>query len=184
MRLFSSLVFLSLALVNASVSDCSKGASVFHPTTMSFSPDPAVTGKNATLSLGMQVPEQVENGTVTYNFKYNFIPLAPSTDLLCSVVPCPLVPGLFSTSSTYPIPAGLSGSLTIQITWNDMSNRQLLCVLIKTTVVPVAKSLTVYPMKPYLPLPMCPTYWNASFVNALRVRHHSKKNKNRLRHSA
>lgn len=145
-RVFA-LLSLLLASTRASVSDCSNGQSLFRPTSMSFSPDPTVPGKNSTLLLSMKVPEAINNGTATYSVTYNFIPFQPTVDDLCvTTVPCPINEGSLQTLSTYPIDPSLSGSMTIKVEWADLTGRQLLCVTIKTKLGNAAKQVAL-PLK-------------------------------------
>lgn len=136
--LFRAITILSLFVSSsATVSDCSKGLSLFKLTSMSFSPDPTVPGENSTLLLSMSVPEEISGGTATYSTTYNFIPFTPTTDPLCDVtVPCPIQVGELSTVSTYPMDTTTTGSLVLTIRWKDINNRELLCVQIKTTLGP------------------------------------------------
>ena len=143
-RLFALVSFLLSPVALSSVSDCSNGASLFHPISMSFSPDPTVPGENSTLLLSLKVPEELNNGTATYTTTYNFIPFAPTTDDLCGfTVPCPIQVGTLDTRSSYPIDPNLSGTMTIKVEWKDLTGRQLLCVFIKTTLGKATKQLTV-----------------------------------------
>jgi len=145
-RVFA-LFALLFASTEASVSDCSNGQSLFRPTSMSFSPDPTVPGKNSTLLLSMKVPEAINNGTATYSVTYNFIPFQPTVDDLCvTTVPCPINEGSLQTLSTYPIDPSLSGSMTIKVEWADLTGRQLLCVSIKTKLGNAAKQVAL-PLK-------------------------------------
>jgi hypothetical protein len=140
---------LLVSPVYASVSDCSNGASLFTLTSMSFSPDPTVPGQNSTLLLSMKVPEEINNGTASYSTTYNFIPLKPTTENLCDVtVACPILEGTLSTRSSYPIDAGLSGSMTLKVEWLDLTGRQLLCVSIKTKLGDAGKQVAI--RKPWL----------------------------------
>jgi hypothetical protein len=128
------LLILAAYLVDASVTDCSNGASLFKLLSMKFSPDPPVRGENSTLSLSMNVPSVVAGGTAKYSATYNFIPLSPTIEDLCGVVPlgCPISVGQLNTISTYPMDGSLSGSLSFQIEWKDLQDQQLLCVAVKT----------------------------------------------------
>lgn len=121
---------------SGSVTDCSKATAVFSLTSLSFLPDPPVKGQNSTLLLSMNVPTEVAGGTVTYSVTYNFIPLSPTTDDLCTVVPsgCPIHPGTLDTVSSIPFDGSLSGSITFKIEWKDLSQSQLMCVSIKTSI--------------------------------------------------
>ena len=169
----------------ASVSDCSNGASLFHLTSLSFSPDPTVPGQNSTLLLSMKIPEEITNGTATYSTTYNFIPLKPTTDDLCDTVACPIVPGSLDTRSSYPIDKTLSGSMTLKLEWKELTGRQLLCVSIKTKLGDAAKQVALrgstdlvlkkhkhkhhHKHKNTRKFPMCPNEWyNASLLNSTR----------------
>jgi len=131
--LLSFLLFSQLIQTDAKVTDCSKGG-LFKLTSMSFMPDPPVKGLNSTLFLSMNVPTEVTGGTATYTVTYNFIPLTPTTDNLCTVVlsGCPIMPGTLDTVSSIPFDGSLSGSLNFKIRWSDLSNAELMCVFIQT----------------------------------------------------
>lgn len=133
MLLAAFLLFLS---AEASVTDCSKATALFSITSLSFLPDPPVKGQNSTLFVSMSVPSEVSGGTVKYSVTYNFIPLSPTTEDLCMVVPtgCPIRPGKLDTVSSVPFDGSLTGSITFKIEWKDLSLDQLMCVSIKTTV--------------------------------------------------
>jgi hypothetical protein len=127
---------LLAALTLSSVTDCSKGASEFKISSLSFLPDPPVKGENSTLSVSMMVPQDVSGGTATYAYKYNFIPMAPEVKDLCGEVPggCPIKAGSLDLVNSFQIPSELSGSLTVTVTWKDVANVQLLCVAISFKV--------------------------------------------------
>ena len=172
------LAYLTSAAL-ASVSDCSNGASLFHLTSLSFSPDPTVPGQNSTLLLSMKIPEEITNGTATYSTTYNFIPLKPTIDDLCHTVACPIVPGSLNTRSSYPIDKTLSGSMTLKLEWKDLTGRQLLCVNVKTKLGDAAKQVALRGStdlvlkkrkhKHTRKFPMCPNEWyNASLLNSTR----------------
>ena len=125
---------LSTSSCFGSVTDCSKGGSLFTLTSMSFSPDPAVPGENSTLLLSMTVPQEITDGTVTYSTTYNFIPFSPTVEPLCGNIQCPILVGDLHTYSSFPIDPSLSGTLQLRIEWKDLSKVQLLCVEIKTKI--------------------------------------------------
>jgi len=134
MGLFATLLALSSTL--GSVTDCSKGASQIKISSMSFQPDPPVKGQNSTLTLDLNVPTDILAGTATYSFTYNFIPLTPEVDDLCSQVPygCPIKAGPLHLVSSYPIDSNLRGTIVAKIEWKDTANLQLLCVSITMKV--------------------------------------------------
>jgi len=130
------LIALAALISLGSVNDCSKGASIFKITSMSFSPDPPISGQNSTLLLSMNVPTQVSGGTATYSITYNFIPLSPSVEDLCKILPsgCPITAGKLDTVSNIPFDTSLKGSIRININWKDTTNNELMCVSINTKI--------------------------------------------------
>jgi len=133
LRILISSLFLAIS--TGSVTDCSNGVSLFKLTSMSFSPDPTVPGENSTLLLSMNIPQEITAGTVKYSLTYNFIPLTPTIEQLCSqTVLCPIRVGTLDTVSSFPVDPTLSGSLSIRIEWSDPNAVSLLCVAIKTKV--------------------------------------------------
>jgi hypothetical protein len=125
------LILASYASLS-SVSDCSKGSSQIKINSMSFQPDPPIKGQNSTLTLALTNPSDVLGGTATYSIRYNFIPLMPTVEDLCTQVPggCPIVKGPLNIVSSYPIDPSLSGTVVVQIEWKDTASLQLLCVSI------------------------------------------------------
>ena len=131
MTLFTALV-ATIAILNASnsVTDCSKGTSVFKFTGGSLLPDPVVPGQDSSITLNLEIPPgtNVNAGTAKYSFSFNGIPFAPTTEDLCSDVACPLLPGPYTNTTTSVFPSGVSGKVTTKIEWFDVANNRLLCV--------------------------------------------------------
>ena len=135
--MFLRLLTLTALATNtvATITDCSKGTSLFTVQGLGFWPDPAVKNANSTISFAYTVPEPgFTGGTASYAATYNFIPITPTVEDLCKNVACPILPGLYnmSTSSTFP---DLNGQLTIKLEWKDLTGAQLLCAQIKTKVI-------------------------------------------------
>lgn len=130
------LLAASYAASLSSVSDCSKGASQVKINSMTFQPDPPIKGENSTLTLDLNLPTDILAGTATYSFTYNFIPLSPEVDDLCSQVPggCPIKAGPLNLISSYPIDPSLRGTIVAKIQWKDTANLELLCVSITMKV--------------------------------------------------
>jgi hypothetical protein len=130
MTLFTALV-ATIAILNASnsVTDCSKGTSVFKFTGGSLLPDPVVPGQDSSITLNLEIPPgtNVNAGTAKYSFSFNGIPFAPTTEDLCSDVACPLLPGPYTNTTTSVFPSGVSGKVTTKIEWFDVANNRLLC---------------------------------------------------------
>ena len=131
MGLFKAL-YTVIALLNAtnSVTDCSKGTSVFKFTGGSLLPDPVIPGQDSSITLNAEIPPgtNINGGTAKYSFSFNGIPFAPTTEDLCSDVACPLLPGPYTNTTTSVFPSGVSGKVTTKIEWFDTANNRLLCV--------------------------------------------------------
>ena len=129
------LTTLSLiAAATATITDCAPN-SLFKVNALGFWPDPAMKNENSTVSFAYTVPgpDPITAGTAKYSVTYNFLPLTPTTEDLCTQTTCPILPGTYnqSSSSTFP---NLSGSVTIKIEWLDAASKPLLCAKIVTKV--------------------------------------------------
>jgi len=129
-----NLLGLLTYMLASTVTDCSKGSSLFKITSSSFLPDPLVKGQNATLNLAMMVPTEIQGGTAKYSLTYNFIPLTPSIENLCDTVTCPILVGPLTTTSSFPVDPSLSGKVILKIEWKDLANVDLLCVSVTMTL--------------------------------------------------
>ena len=176
------LSLLYLAFASGSVIDCSRPNSTFNIRSFSFSPDPAVSGKNSTLIVSFQVPEVVSSGNVTYGISYDFHPFQYATANICNTMACPIQPGNYTRKLTYPLPHSLSGSLRLRVNWKDNSSQELMCVAVRTSVSSYSRQLALYPSKPYLPQPMCLNSVNATYRSLIRKTNSTVKvSKSRLR---
>jgi hypothetical protein len=111
------------------VKDCAPGKSLFVFNSAIVTPAKPIGGVNFTVDLDFSVPEgiTINSGTAVYTTTYNFIPLSPTTEDLCSNTVCPIMSGPHSQSSTSLFPTGLSGSITIKTQWFDDVKTNLLC---------------------------------------------------------
>jgi ML domain len=131
MTLFTALA-ATVAILNAtanSVTDCSKGTSVFKFTGGSLLPDPVVPGQDSSITLNAEIPAgtNINAGTAKYSFSFNGIPFSPTTEDLCSDVACPLLAGPYTNTTTSVFPSGVSGKVVTRIEWFDTANNRLLC---------------------------------------------------------
>ena len=117
------------AVLNATVKDCGSGKSVFTVNTMSLDPPNPAPGQRVGFTLDYTVPYNttVTDGTTTYDVSYNFIPMSPTTQSLCSNVPCPLGAGRYVNTSYSDWPTGLSGTIKTRMKWLDPVGTLLLC---------------------------------------------------------
>jgi hypothetical protein len=114
----------------ASVKSC---GGLFTITKLSLQPDKVKAGDNVTLTLTYVNPVVVTGGTIKNSVTYNFIPLTPTTTDLCQTIQCPLQTGEHDGSSTFTIPTGLSGSLSVKTEWLSSSEKYL-CLSSTVTV--------------------------------------------------
>lgn len=126
--MFSLLKFIFLATSYASIRDCSNGFSQFKLAALDFTPVSPKSGDMTVMTVQFNNPGlPVTDGTVTTNVKYNFLPLEPSVDPLCSNTECPIVTGFNDRSTSNPWP-NIAGSINTKIVWTDVSGNQLLCI--------------------------------------------------------
>lgn len=124
-------LFAALATARASIMDCSDGASVFRPTTLSLTPEPPVPGQPVLMTVLFDNPgEEVTDGTVTTSVTINGLPFAPSTEALCTNTQCPIPNGPVDRSATSDWPTGISGKIDSRIEWTGVNGEQLLCLKI------------------------------------------------------
>lgn len=162
------LSFLYIAFVSGSMLDCSRPNSAFKVSSFSFSPDPAIAGKNSTLIVSFNVSEVVTSGNVNYGISYDYLPFHYYTTNICNTMLCPIQPGKYMRKLSYPFPHSLTGNFRLRISWRDNSTQELMCVAVRTKVASYSKQLIVYPSKDFLPHPMCLNYENASYARLVR----------------
>lgn len=108
-------------------------------------PDPAVSGKEFTLSIPAISEKALTGGTVTVKvFLFGF-PIHTESDSLCKKTACPVGPGEFSLTNTQSLPwITPAGTYKVQLTALDDSGGQLFCEDIDFKIVrpaPVADEL-------------------------------------------
>jgi hypothetical protein len=100
--------------------------------------NPPIPQTDYIFELGGELSKEITGGTSKYTVTYNFIPLSPTVNDLCteikaSNITCPLKQGTFGIQSKGSIPNGLSGSTTIKNEWFNTDNARILCVLFTIT---------------------------------------------------
>jgi hypothetical protein len=120
-------------VTQGSISDCAKGTSRFTINKLQFFPDPSPRNQNTTVVLDYTVPDgtYISAGTATYEPTFNFINYPSTVDDLCLNMECPMLPGVYSPTSSTQMP-NLAGTLTLKTTWRDDFNTILLCYTITT----------------------------------------------------
>lgn len=125
----------SLAITAATITDCSKGASVFQVTELALKPDPPVRGQTLDMIVKFNNPGfTVIDGTATTSLTLNFIPYPASSEPLCESTQCPIEMGANDRSTSSVWPDTVSGSVQSKIVWLNTDGTQLLCVQISTKV--------------------------------------------------
>jgi hypothetical protein len=94
--------------------------------------EPVLPQSDYTLFLDADLSQIVNQGTSKYSVTYNFIPLSPTTEDLCteiakSNITCPLN-NTIASESKGTVPKGLSGTVVIKNEWFDVSNARILCM--------------------------------------------------------
>jgi len=112
----------------ASIEDCSNGLSVLKLSALSLVPETPIANEPVVMTVQFNNPgADITSGTATNAITYNFMPLSPTVEDLCTNTVCPLTNGFNdrSTNSTWP---DVSGSITSKITWTRDDGTQLLCI--------------------------------------------------------
>ena len=127
--LFAGLLALSgMHITHAEIKDCGAGKSVLQLTELGFTPANPKVGDTTVMTVKFNNPgPDITDGTVVNSISWNFIPLEPSTEALCSNTKCPLVSGANdrSTSSAWP---DITGYVSSHIEWTDPVGNLLLCI--------------------------------------------------------
>lgn len=84
------------------------------------------------LYLDADLSKEIVKGTSKYSVTYNFIPLSPTVNDLCteianSNITCPLINHI-SSESKGSVPSGLSGTTVIKNEWFNEDNSRILCM--------------------------------------------------------
>jgi len=98
-----------------------------------LSVEPVLPQSDYTLYVSGDLSKEVTGGTSKYDVTYNFIPLSPSINDLCteiknSNITCPLTVGHIELQSKGTVPTGVSGSVTIKNQWFDSVGARILCM--------------------------------------------------------
>jgi len=140
--MLSNLIFMSLFFTVNSVSQfkvSSCGTSSDLMQSVKLSVDPILPITEYKLYLDGDLTANVTSGKSEYTVTYNFIPLSPTTNDLCteinaSNITCPLSIGPFASESSGKIEQGLSGTVTIKNQWFDENNQRILCMVFKIQI--------------------------------------------------
>jgi hypothetical protein len=121
----------------ADITDCAPSTSVFQIQAQEFGPIPPVPNENVTLLIQYIVPSSVTvtGGISVDAVSLNGIPVSSQTSNLCTVIPCPQIPGPHGASNSFVWPSGIATGSKILYTsrWYDEAQKLLLCS--KLTVV-------------------------------------------------
>ena len=98
-----------------------------------LSVEPVLPQIDYTLYVSGDLSEEVIGGTSKYDITYNFIPLTPTINDLCteiknSNITCPLKIGYIGLQSKGTVKTGLSGSVTIKNQWFNLNGVRILCM--------------------------------------------------------
>lgn len=140
---FAALSTVITRLAEASITDCSNGASVFKFTELALNPATPVRGAALDMIVKFNNPgPEVSDGTVTTSVSVNYIPYPSSTEALCTNTQCPLVTGANDRSTSSVWPDTVSGKVSSKIVWTGTDGKQLLCIQINANVAAEANETT------------------------------------------
>lgn len=115
-------------LVLGSIQDCGKN-SKFQLTGLELVPSAPKSGDTVFMTVQFNNPgSEVNDGSVSTSVTYNFLPLTPTVEPLCTNTQCPLVNGFNDRSTNSTWPSGVSGTIVSTITWTDLGGSELLCI--------------------------------------------------------
>ena len=115
----------------SSIYDCSLPNSTFKIDTLIYNPNNPHFGEDTMLYLKFNnTGAPILNGTITTDITYNSKQFSYNVNSLCNRINCPIPYGFSMKNFTNKWPY-LSGKFKIKTTWNDMYNKQLLCLHIK-----------------------------------------------------
>jgi len=121
------ILYTFFAAAFASIQDCNT-SSIFQITKLGLVPDSVSAGDQVDMTVQFNnTGSNIVDGLVKTSVTYNFIPLSPSEEALCSNTECPLVSGFNDRSTSNPWPSGLSGTVSSTIVWT-LNEDMLLCI--------------------------------------------------------
>lgn len=131
LQLFTVLTVASSKVTSFTYKSCGVDSDIAQNVVLNV--DPVLPEVDYILYLNADLSNQVDNGTSKYSITYNFIPLSPTINDLCteisnSNISCPLNDHI-SLQSKGTIPVGVSGSTIIKNEWFNGNNERILCML-------------------------------------------------------
>jgi len=129
LKLFTS-IFSVYAVSLFSYKSCGTSADIAQNVVIDV--DPKLPETDYILYLNADFKKEVTAGTSKYSVKYNYLPLAPTVDDLCtevskSNITCPLSNHM-SSESKGTIPVDFSGITIITNEWFNNENERILCM--------------------------------------------------------
>lgn len=129
--LLSLLQFVYSTVTKFVVSSCGDSTDLMQNIVLSV--EPKLPQTDYTLYLNGDLTQTITKGTSKYDITYNFIPISPTIEDLCteiesSNISCPLLNGFISSESKGRIPIDVSGSLTIKNQWFNNDQTKILCM--------------------------------------------------------
>ena len=128
------ILFSLLSLVNSlskfTYTSCGSVSDIAQNVVLFISPE--VVTKDYILYLDADLSKEITGGISKYSVSYNFIPLAPSENDLCSEIlntniSCPLSNHIRSESKG-TIPDNLAGTTVIKNEWFNQNKERILCM--------------------------------------------------------
>ena len=130
LQLFTILTVVSSKVTSFTYKSCGTDTDIAQNVILNI--DPVLPETDYILYLNADLSNEVYSGTSKYSITYNFIPLSPTVNDLCteisnSNITCPLINHI-SSQSKGSVPTGLSGTSIIKNEWFNENNTRILCM--------------------------------------------------------
>ena len=127
---FLNINYISSTVTSFTFSSCGSDSDIAQ--NIQLAVDPPLPQDNYILYLNADFSKEITKGTSKYSITYNFIPLSPTINDLCteiqnSNISCPL-DNHISSQSNGNIPVGVSGTTIITNEWINEDNNRILCM--------------------------------------------------------
>jgi hypothetical protein len=122
------VVVVASRIASSTMKDCSKEPRIGHITNLIMDPPAPVAGQFAIVKLDYTLDKDVIGGKAKYEAFFNGFPLPPTTDDLCTDLPCPLLTGPIHYEEVVQMgDATTHGTLDAKVTWTDQDDETIVC---------------------------------------------------------
>lgn len=125
--MFCFLLLIAL-VVPMDVTDCSFGIGSVFVSSVDFEPDPPVHGQSVTASASFNVTQPIDTLQCQVAVRKYFFTLYHTDVDVCEAVSCPLSPGIYNKTISFPVPSFTpSGSYGLVVHCKDKDGFENAC---------------------------------------------------------